>query len=81
MQGKILRLLLENEGRVISAEHIMSKLWPFTTESEVSVVKSHISSLRKRIVAALGAETLIYTVAGVGYTVHSSSLAPDKQAI
>ncbi|MGH2346588.1 MAG: response regulator transcription factor, partial [Chloroflexota bacterium] len=68
-QGKILRLLLENEGRVVSAEQILVKLWSFETESDVTVVKSHMSNLRKKLAACLGGDEVIHTIAGIGYTV------------
>jgi DNA-binding response OmpR family regulator len=73
-QGKMLRLLLENEGRVLSAEQMIAKLWPYETESDVNVVKSHVSNLRKSLAAALGDEAVIRTVAGVGYTMEKALL-------
>jgi DNA-binding response OmpR family regulator len=68
IQGKILRVLLENEGRVVSAEQLMTKVWHYEAESDVSVVKTHISNLRKKIASVLGSEDLIHTVSGLGYT-------------
>jgi DNA-binding response OmpR family regulator len=73
IQGKILRLLLDNEGRVISSEQIMTKIWHYEAESDVSVVKTHISNLRKRLVGILGTDDLIRTVAGLGYMLRQSS--------
>jgi two-component system, OmpR family, alkaline phosphatase synthesis response regulator PhoP len=73
IQGKILRLLLDNEGRVISSEQIMSRIWHYDAESDVSVVKTHISNLRKRLAAVLGSDDLIRTVAGLGYMLRQSS--------
>jgi DNA-binding response OmpR family regulator len=54
IQGKILCVLLENEGHVVSAEQLMAKAWHYDVESDVSVVKTHISNLRKQIARALG---------------------------
>jgi len=68
IQGKILRLLLDNEGRVISSEQIMTKIWHYEAESDVSVVKTHISNLRRRLADVLGTDDLIRTVGGLGYT-------------
>ncbi len=73
IQGKILRLLLDNEGRVISSEQIMTKIWSYEAESDVSVVKTHISNLRKRLAGVLGTEDLIRTVAGLGYMLRQPS--------
>lgn len=67
IQGKILRLLLDNEGRVISAEQIMTKIWHYDAESDVSVVKTHISNLRKRLASVLGSDDLVRTIPGLGY--------------
>ena len=72
IQGKILRVLLENEGRVVSAEQLMTKVWHYDAESDVSVVKTHISNLRKKIARALGGEEIIHTVSGLGYTLRNS---------
>jgi DNA-binding response OmpR family regulator len=79
-QGKMLRLLLENEGRVLSAEQMITKLWSYETESDVNVVKSHVSNLRKSLAAALGDEAVIRTVAGVGYTIHHSTPVVEQLA-
>jgi DNA-binding response OmpR family regulator len=80
-QGRILRLLLENEGRVVSAEQILTKLWSFETESDVTVVKSHMSNLRKKLALCLGDEEIIHTVAGVGYTLRKTAQVFEQQAI
>ncbi|HEY8283977.1 MAG TPA: helix-turn-helix domain-containing protein, partial [Chloroflexota bacterium] len=72
IQGKILRVLLENEGRVISAEQIMNHVWNYEAESDVSVVKTHISNLRKRLAGALDADDIIRTVAGLGYMLRTA---------
>jgi two-component system OmpR family response regulator len=68
IQGKILRVLLENEGRALSAEQLMSKVWHYDVESDLSVVKTHICNLRKQIARALGEGDLIHSVPGVGYS-------------
>jgi len=80
-QGKMLRLLLENEGRVVSAEQMMAKLWPYETESAVTVVKSHLSNLRRNLTAALGDEEVIRTVSGVGYTIRHSGHRIEQLAV
>jgi DNA-binding response OmpR family regulator len=67
IQGKILRLLLDNEGRVLSPEQIMTKVWHYEAESDVTVVKTHISNLRRRLAEVFGTDELIRTVAGLGY--------------
>jgi DNA-binding response OmpR family regulator len=80
-QGKILRLLLENEGRVLSAERMLSKVWSFETESAVNVVKSHVSNLRKGLAVALGDEAVIQTVPGVGYMIDKLPRVLDQLAV
>ncbi len=80
-QGRILRLLLENEGRVVSAEQILAKLWAFETESDVTVVKSHMSNLRKKLAVCLGDEEIIHTITGVGYTLRKTGEPLARQAI
>lgn len=73
IQGKILRVLLENEGRVVSAEQLMTKVWHYDAESDVSVVKTHISNLRKKVARVLGSDEMIHTVSGLGYSFRQAS--------
>ncbi|MGM9899025.1 MAG: response regulator transcription factor [Bacilli bacterium] len=61
----ILKILLENKGKVVSREDILEELWGDTDGLQSRTVDMHIKSLRKK----LNDESLIQTVFGVGYKV------------
>lgn len=67
-EGKILQLLLTHEGQVLPAERIMARVQSFDTQSDVTVIKTHIRNLRLKIARALGDTPLIHTVPGSGYS-------------
>ena len=75
IQGKILRLLLDNEGRVISSEQIMTKIWHYVMPRAMYPWSKPIScNLRRRLVAAcLVRKSWIRTVAGLGYMLRQPS--------
>ena len=45
----ILRLLLENKGRIVSREKIILKLWGYDSDTDERVIDSHIKNLRKAL--------------------------------
>lgn len=61
----LLEELLRAEGRVVSTEHLLEKVWDEHTDPFTSVVRVTMMTLRRR----LGDPTLIETVPGVGYRV------------
>lgn len=63
---RILKLLLENKGNVVTREKIITSIWNYETEVDERVLDTHIKNLRK----ALGTNSkLIKTVIGRGYRV------------
>ncbi len=63
---QIMELFLRNQGRLLSAEYLLEKIWGYDTESDVSVVWVYISYLRKKL-TALGADITIRAQRGAGY--------------
>jgi DNA-binding response OmpR family regulator len=61
----VLEVLLSAEGRVVSAEELLEKVWDENTDPFTNVVRVTIMTLRRK----LGDPPLIETVAGVGYKV------------
>ncbi len=61
---ELLRLLLENQGRVLTRDRIMSAVWGTGFEGETRTVDMHIKTLRKKLGTG---GTIIGTVRGVGY--------------
>ena len=61
----VLEVLLSAEGRVVSAEELLEKVWDENTDPFTNVVRVTIMTLRRKI----GDPPLIETVAGVGYKI------------
>jgi two-component system OmpR family response regulator len=60
---RLLEILMENAGRVLSKDQLLSRVWGLGPGVESSVVETYISYLRKKLGEALS----IRTVRGVGY--------------
>ena len=69
---RLLQVLLESKGRVLTKVHLLDEVWGITFESESTVVDTYISYLRKKLHRD-GFEG-IRTVRGVGF-----QLQTDKQ--
>lgn len=59
---EILLLLVQNKGRTLSHEIILSRIWGYDFDGDGSTVHTHIKNLRAKL-----PENLIRTVRGVGY--------------
>lgn len=70
-ESQILDLLIEARENIISKSKIIEKVWGFDSEAEDSHVEVYISFLRKKL-KALGAQTSIKTIRGVGYSLQKS---------
>ena len=64
----ILQLLLENQGRVFSREHLLDSLWGAEYDGDTRTIDSHIKRLRAKLDAAEHPGWQIRTVWGIGYT-------------
>lgn len=64
---RLLQMLLENKGRVVSKAALLEDVWGITFESETTVVDTYISYLRKKLHRD-GFEG-IRTVRGVGFQI------------
>jgi two-component system alkaline phosphatase synthesis response regulator PhoP len=62
---ELLRLLLENQGRVLTREHITETVWGYDYEGNTRTVDMHIKTLRRKL-GDCG--RYISTVRGIGYT-------------
>jgi hypothetical protein len=71
----LLKLLIQNSGRVLSRDKILDAVWGYNYYGESRTVDVHIRRLRKKL--GLGAEDYIETVIGVGYRFRSPALSPS----
>lgn len=62
----VLQFLMSNPGRIYSAEALLDRIWPTEAETSAETVRCHITRLRAKL-AAVGEESLIKTVYGMGY--------------
>ena len=61
---EVLRELLLNQGRVLTRQNLLDKLWKYDFYGDERVVDTHIKNLRKK----LGID-FIQTIRGVGYKI------------
>lgn len=63
---KILQTLMENKGKVVSRETIMTKLWQIDCYVEENTLTVNVTRLRKKL-ESIGLEGFITTKVGIGY--------------
>ncbi len=69
---QIMEMLMMNPSRILSVEQMMDRIWGLESETEISVVWTYISYLRKKL-KTLSSSVSIKAVRNVGYTLE----APD----
>jgi len=67
LEYRLMELLMRSQGRCLSTEDILVKVWGYDTEAELGVVWVYVSYLRKRL-RELGSSVRIRARRGVGYT-------------
>lgn len=65
---EVLRELLEHQGRILTRQNLLDKLWRYDFYGDERVVDTHIKNLRKK----LGID-FIQTIRGVGYKIDKES--------
>lgn len=65
----LLKLLIQNRGRVLSREQLIEKLWGIDFIGEDRTIDSHIKNLREKLHAFGIDKSLVKTVWGIGYKV------------
>jgi two-component system KDP operon response regulator KdpE len=66
---EILRLLLQNAGKVITHRQLLSKVWGAAYESEMHILRVNISNLRRKIEPDPSRPHYLLTEPGVGYRI------------
>ena len=67
---RILLILMENKGKVVSREKLMEQLWETDSFVDENTLSVNVNRLRKRLEAA-GLEDFITTKFGVGYLIEN----------
>ena len=68
---EILKMLLENQGKVMTREILLEQLWQYEFYGNDRVVDNHIKNLRRKL-----GGSYIETVKGVGYRIAKLSEKP-----
>jgi len=68
---KLLRLMMERQGRVQTREHLLLNVWNYSTEIETRTVDTHVRRLREKLGVEAG---WIETIRGVGYRIADKKL-------
>jgi two-component system alkaline phosphatase synthesis response regulator PhoP len=68
-ESRILHLLVQHEGQVLSPDRIMERIWGYDCESDANVIKTHMHRLRQKIASLPGNPQPIQTLPGIGYVV------------
>ena len=72
IEYRLMELLMLNQGRYLSSETILEKVWGYDTEAELGAVWVYISYLRKRL-AGLGSQVELRAKRGIGYTLEAGT--------
>ena len=82
-ESKMLHLLAINANDVCTADRIVTHVWGYNGDGEVSLIKAHIRHLRQKIEPDPSKPRYICTVPGVGYTLlrHPAEEGPTLHII
>lgn len=70
----LLHILLENEGRVLSREHLTQSLYGWGEEVDSNALEVHIHNLRKKF-----GQTFIRTIRGIGYMIEKAKAGDQEK--
>ncbi len=82
-EGKLLHFLATNADDVCTSGQIVTHVWGYGGDGDVSLIKAHIRHLRQKIERNPGKPAYILTVPGVGYTMvrHSAEEQEAKEVV
>jgi two-component system alkaline phosphatase synthesis response regulator PhoP len=64
---ELLKMLIENKGKVMTRDFLLDKIWGYDYVGETRTVDVHIRHLRQKIKDEEGINQMIETIRGVGY--------------
>lgn len=67
---ELLKMLIENKGRVLTRDSLLDKIWGYDYAGETRTVDVHIRHLRQKIHDEDGNNQMIETIRGVGYKIN-----------
>jgi len=66
-ESKLVYLLIRNEGRLLTHEHLLTKIWGETYIDARDLLRVHIQHLRQKLGDSVESPTIIVTEHGMGY--------------
>lgn len=69
----ILRLLMQNAGKVLTHHHLLRQVWGTAYESEMHLLRVNISNLRRKIEPDPARPHYLVTESGVGYRLRTDA--------
>ncbi|RMG17397.1 MAG: DNA-binding response regulator [Planctomycetota bacterium] len=76
---KILRLFVENPGKVVSRNELLDKVWGYDVFPTTRTVDNHIVKLRKQVEDVPSEPKIITSVRGVGYKFNAEVRIDDEE--
>ena len=67
MEAKLLRYLIENEGRAVSRKSILEDVWELQEDTDTRAIDNFIVRLRRYLEDSANDPKIVLTVRGVGY--------------
>jgi DNA-binding response OmpR family regulator len=67
MEARLLRYLIENEGRAVSRKEILENVWQLQEDTDTRAIDNFIVRLRKHIEDKPNDPQIVQTVRGIGY--------------
>ena len=67
MEAKLLRYMIENEGRVVSRKAILEDVWQLQEDTDTRAIDNFIVRLRRYLEDSPNEPKIVLTVRGVGY--------------
>ena len=67
MEAKLLRYLIENEGKVVSRKSILEDVWQLSEDTDTRAIDNFIVRLRRYLEDSPNEPRVVLTVRGVGY--------------
>lgn len=74
---RMLELFVRNAGQTFSRQQVLERIWDYDFEGASNIVDVYVSQLRKKLKDA-GANDVIETVWGIGYTVRRRGDRPPE---
>ena len=67
MEAKLLRYLIEHEGRAVSRKVILEEVWELQEDTDTRAIDNFIVRLRRHLEDQPNEPKIVQTVRGIGY--------------